>query len=328
MMTGGSGRTSRQLSGEWTHNPGCLCSKTSLGCCLLETGTLFPVSFTDWPRSGTWDRTGFFPLPAQDAPTAVNAGSVLLPTPRNWDEAGTPEQWEKRQQEVMEGGHCRSGLPLSIAVALLPTPNVMDSMDPKSPEQIAAQGRSTPGRNGGPPKNLRETAVYELLPTPQSRDFKGAPGAGSRKRGGHQGDLTSALLPTPQRRDFKGSNQPEGRIRPSGRVRKQGDQDLTEALSLLPTPNSTDHKGPSGASRGQPDQKVQMDLPLAISLLPTPGATDWKGSGATQNGRLRSGQPRTEADMDLPEAVSYLGVSTSTRSDGGNGFSEDQLPFR
>jgi hypothetical protein len=50
--------------------------------------------------------------------------------------------------------------------------------------------------------------VVTLLATPNSRDYKGSPGAGSRERGGHQASLPAdlALLPTPMGRDKKGGD--------------------------------------------------------------------------------------------------------------------------
>src|ERR1019366_9170256 len=78
-----------------------------------------------WPRRGT-TRSGLaYELPMQARRTAANGSSSppgLLPTPRAWDEKGPAQRWEERQAEVLASGHCRSGIPLSVAVALLKTP--------------------------------------------------------------------------------------------------------------------------------------------------------------------------------------------------------------
>src|SRR5690606_3896434 len=98
-MNDGSGMTSPRLLGEWTHDPGCSCSRTSLGCCLQTAGTLWPESLRDWPRSGMWDGTGFYELPMSERATDAPDGSALLYTPNTRD--GTPprsrDEWQKHQ---------------------------------------------------------------------------------------------------------------------------------------------------------------------------------------------------------------------------------------
>jgi DNA (cytosine-5)-methyltransferase 1 len=51
---------------------------------------------------------------------------------------------------------------------LLPTPNTMEHREIKTPEQIAALKAKSPGGY----RNLRETVVNELFPTPTTRDYK------------------------------------------------------------------------------------------------------------------------------------------------------------
>jgi hypothetical protein len=121
----------------------------------------------------------------------------LLPTPRAWEEGGSPQAWDERQEQVMENGHCKSGIPLSVAVTLLPipnasdgdagkisrsgdrkgerllggivkdllpTPNTLDNLPPKTREQIKAHRDE--GRGGD--RNLREAVLYELENEPET----------------------------------------------------------------------------------------------------------------------------------------------------------------
>ena len=83
--------TSWRLSAEWTHHPGCSCSKMSLGCSLRTVGQLWAESWRDWPAQGMWDATGFWQPPMSEPATGGNECSSLLPTPTN-DDGKTPDQ--------------------------------------------------------------------------------------------------------------------------------------------------------------------------------------------------------------------------------------------
>jgi hypothetical protein len=96
----------------------------------------------------------------------------------------------------------------------------------------------------------------------------------------------------------------------------------------LPTPVVTDAKGarPPGSveSRGA-DGGLPRKLNEIVSLLPTTNATDWKGPSKSV-GRERNNRgkmiPRREGDSDLSEAVTTL-LKTPTRQLGINGGSQD-----
>ena len=64
------------------------------------------------------------------------------------------------------------GLPLwanrIVTEFYLPTPNTMEHREIKTPEQIAALKAKSPGGY----RNLRETVINELFPTPTTRDYK------------------------------------------------------------------------------------------------------------------------------------------------------------
>jgi hypothetical protein len=59
---------------------------------------------------------------------------------------------------------------------LLPTPNTMEHREIKTPEQIAALKAKSPGGY----RNLRESVINELFPTPIVRDYKDGSAAQSR----------------------------------------------------------------------------------------------------------------------------------------------------
>lgn len=131
-------------------------------------------------------------------------------------------------------------------------------------------------------------------------------------------EFSSSLLPTPQATDFKGSAVTQnGRLR-SGRKRLEGDMDLPEAVSLLPTPRGTfGGEDPENylerRDRPHPTRNGKaasgMPLDVAVSLLPTPNSRDWKGSPG-QGSRERGGH-----QSSLPAAI---GDATNPRSEGGN----------
>ena len=64
----------------------------------------------------------------------------------------------------------------AIAESLLPTPNTMEHREIKTPEQIAAMKEKSPGGY----RNLRESVVNELLPTPITLDYKDGSAAQER----------------------------------------------------------------------------------------------------------------------------------------------------
>ena len=90
------------------------------------------------------------------------------------------------------------------------------------------------------------------------------------------------LLPTPNSTDYKGGGQPPGRMR-NGHPRPASDADLPQAvLDLLPTPTARKNGGANGrhgdTSRGDDLPETVQHLPLegGGDLLPTPSARDWK----------------------------------------------------
>jgi hypothetical protein len=90
-----------------------------------------PFSET-WPTSGMTRNGQLLPLPTSAPPTAANESSSLLPTPAagNFNDGEDAQQWLARQAAVKErlNNGNGMGMPLSVAVQLLPTPVAMDSV--------------------------------------------------------------------------------------------------------------------------------------------------------------------------------------------------------
>lgn len=242
--------TSPRLLAEWSHDPGCSCSRTSLGCCLRIAGTLWPVSFRDWPRSAMSSRTGLYELPMLEPLTSGSGGSAspgLLPTPTAREKGGA---------------NCRHGDPgrgddLPEAVKYLPTPNASDGKGASQPE-----GRERSGRSRKPgDADLPEAVALLRTPTAQLAVNGGSQHPDKRKAGGHGptlADEVEHLLPTPNATHERKTSR-------TGPL-------LHGIEMLLPTPRATD------GTKGGPNQRGSsgdLMLPSAVmELLPTPMTAD------------------------------------------------------
>jgi hypothetical protein len=109
----------------------------------------------------------------------------LFPTPNTMDSLPA-RSGEARERNLHRGGstsrRTSSGnlredvVYLLPKTELLPTPNTMEHREIKTPEQIAALKAKSPGGY----RNLRESVVNELFPTPIVRDYKDGSAAQSR----------------------------------------------------------------------------------------------------------------------------------------------------
>lgn len=158
------------------------CSRTWQVMCLWGwepySGTL--------PRWGMTAGTELFELPTPAHPTAGSGYSSLLPTPKANEANGV-------------GVHGNGGPEIRTAISLLPTP-------------LASDGeKGGPNQRGGSGDLRLSSAVHHLLPTPTTAD-----GTGEHKvRGGDRSNEMllggiaekATLLPTPTSRDHKGANQ-------------------------------------------------------------------------------------------------------------------------
>ncbi len=173
---------------------------------------------------------------------------TLLPTPvaRDGDGRGEggPEYWDKRKE------HRSQGVPLGVAVSLLPTP----CASPSGNNQGGGMGRVGPVRHS-------LDSIAHLLPTPQSRDGDrrtiGSPEvAQARLDSGRRNlDDAVALLPTPNASDAT-----SGPAKP--RDRHNGPR-LGDVAALLPTPRASDGKN------GGPNQGIASgDIALSSAVQP------------------------------------------------------------
>ena len=129
---------------------------------------------------------------------SASIAESLLPTPalghiRNYDEP--VEDYLARRQKMEDGEY--KGMPgVSLGVALrmelFPTPNTMEHREIKTPEQIAELKAKSPGGY----RNLRESVINDLFPTPKALDgIKGNLKTSQEHRdAGHFVDLTNVAI--------------------------------------------------------------------------------------------------------------------------------------
>ena len=148
-----------------------------------------------WPQAGTMRSGVVFQRQRWVRPTkeTESGSSGNWPTPRATGSSSTMSI--ERRQKGMAPEH------LSEAVRMWPTPTAFcDSM---------YEDRSTNHHNRRSP-GLASIVIREEKnwPTPNARDWKGAPGKGCQERGGHQSSLPAEVSknqswPTPTSRDHK-----------------------------------------------------------------------------------------------------------------------------
>jgi hypothetical protein len=149
----------------------------------MRSGVLYQRQPPERLTAGTGSSSGRGLLKTPTAQLAVNGGSQhpdkrsagghgptladqvehLLPTPQaeeshHGSRGSSVRRASKRQAEGRQ-------LPVEETVVLLPTPNTLDDMPPKSREQITAHRDE--GKGGD--RNLREAVLYELEDEPESR---------------------------------------------------------------------------------------------------------------------------------------------------------------
>jgi hypothetical protein len=138
----------------------------------------------------------------------------LLPTVKARD--SNPEGYEAGLRRGMPqlGTMVKAIVDGDDRLDLLPTPNTMEHREIKTPEQIAEMKAKSPGGY----RNLRESVINELLPTPIVRDYKD--GSAAQERDGKVSTDTVAraifnsgevLLPTATSNDWKGANNSGGK---------------------------------------------------------------------------------------------------------------------
>jgi hypothetical protein len=169
--------------------------------CWRMSGGMFPSdsmpSLATLPTWGTTVAGALYELPTPALPTGEPEYSSLLPTPvvNDMGAGKTVERWDEwtANLKMSHGNGNGHGPSLSIeALRLFPTPTCSDT-----------NGAGEHG-TGGP--DLR--TVLSLLPTPRATDGE----TGGPNQRGSKGDLmlpsaVMQMLPTPTSRDHKGANQ-------------------------------------------------------------------------------------------------------------------------
>jgi hypothetical protein len=144
----------------------------------------------------------------------------LLPTPTTIDakSVDVANQMETRNSPGLHAITGLLGMPIETwettgQTELLPTPNTMDSLPARTPEQLEEAKKRTPAGYS----NLRETVVNDLFPTPTTMDTKASNNAETAQKfidEGRQTCLTYevTLLPTPLVDDSKNTGHNTNRI--------------------------------------------------------------------------------------------------------------------
>jgi hypothetical protein len=160
---------------------------------------------------------------------------------------------------------------------LFPTPNTMEHREVKTPEQIAALKAKSPGGY----RNLRETVINELFPTPITSDYKN--GKSSAGYGLNLPETAKSLMPTPKALDGV-----KGNLKTSQERLDSGHQvDLPNvAIDLVATPITNWGKFEPAIRRWE-------------SIIGRPAPEPTKPDGKDGNHRLSS--KFTEWMMGLPD---------------------------
>ena len=163
-----------------------------------------------------------------------------------------------------------NGLKVSRAVDnLMPTPNTMDHLPARTPEQKALN------KGKGGYANVRETVVNDLMPTPIVRDYKD--GSAAQMRDGKTSVDTVAraifnsgevLLPTTRAQNGEDRNNKIWARNPS----KPQNLENALAVTLLPTTRTSMANGPTQKEikAGNPKTRIETE----VMLMPTPTAVD------------------------------------------------------
>jgi hypothetical protein len=154
---------------------------------------------------------------------------------------------------------------------LMPTPQAADAWVEGA--EISPEAAELQLRRNDPDGSKRNTSgslakdllIHRKLPTPQSRDWKGAPGAGSRERGGHQGDLSSALelLPTPDASMASGGR----RSKEFGGTRESGSKKSIQLTDAIHHKTSTGDSMSPPSAGGKPRRRDQLPGQLSLDDL-------------------------------------------------------------
>lgn len=211
--------------------------------------------------------------------------AALLPTPVVTNRAGmAPSPASARGTR---------GTDLGPAIgALLPSPETMDGLSPRSAKTVSERCRGN-GAGGGRPANLRETVVNELLPTPAAgSNGKSARAMTASTRNGRRSGGGQSSPPGLEEIASLASGRRPAHLPPDEQLSPAGRAVLG---ALLPTPQATDGNGGPRAVPAQRTHRGRDHGPrlrdMAPALLPTPAAHD---TGNTPEQHLAKKPGRTQ----------------------------------
>jgi hypothetical protein len=236
--------------------------------------------------------------------------SALLPTPVVTNRAG--------MEPSPASARGTRGTDLGPAIgALLPTPNTMDGLSPRSAGKVAKRCRGN-GAGGGPPRNLRETVVNELLPTPAAAGSNGksARAMTASVRNGRRSGGGQSSPPGLEEIAALASGRRPAHLPPDEQLSPAGRAALGALGALLPTPQATDGNGgpravPARRTHRGPDHGPRL-RDMVPALLPTPAARD---SGNTPEQHLAKKPGRTQV-TSLQVIAEYGLIETGGRLPG------------
>jgi hypothetical protein len=192
---------------------------------------------------------------------------VLLPTPAagNFNDTESLESWQARRDRQKQLGRNGNGIgmPLGIAVRLLPTPTAVTTW--RTPAEHMAW-RYDNGRTQ--PCDLQVAVVLQAAPL-NPGEPGGAPPC-------PVGEVAGRLLPTPDT-----GTSPAGHGRRGGRPGNghQSGQDLDAVTRALHTPPAADARRPAAPSRdaGQPDGQQAQGYGASVNWGPyEPAVRRWE----------------------------------------------------
>ena len=258
--------------------------KQGIANLLCEHWELFSET---WQTSGMMRNGKVYELPML-GPRTTDSESLLLRSPTaSQGEGGALGEAEARKRGNTVGVRDNAmdiarlnGLKVSRTVDnLMPTPNTMDHLPARTPEQKELN------KGKGGYANVRETVVNDLMPTPVASEGTKASAAQSSNRRAETGQvfLTNIIHDVAVE---NGHSVPLGNLLPTTRAQNGEDrnnkiwardaskpQNLENALAvtLLPTTTASDWKGPNHSGSGSAST---TGISTAVELLPTPTAVD------------------------------------------------------
>lgn len=166
----------------WMHDGGCWVQSTRVPLIDEKESGLLPTPTASGYGSCQGGSAGREGQPNRPSLQTM-ARRALWPTPNAWDGIDSwalqdPQRWlERHANKKREGINLQFSL--RVAVQMWQTPVADDAVNRKIGKY----------NSRGEPR----LSAQVLFPTPQSRDYKGAPGKGCRERGGHQSSLPAEV---------------------------------------------------------------------------------------------------------------------------------------